>query len=553
MTDRMEMATDDFILAQNIVQDIIKVKKIVKLYPSNNPIYRKAVQEILDKFGAFFETHEELPLKINQHDITFSNSRVYSNPQREDNLALFFFKDGIREVTFLKGLTSDELEEFMKILNTDFENVALDDDIVTLLWEKEFEHIRYISDDSFLFDESVEEIEKKCDDVKEKLYSDEDLHKAYSEGLQTVGKKDITPVPLAEEDYKYIAKEIVKDESSPKIDKVISIVFELLKQTAEKTSFQDVVGFIEELILFCVKNGDLRHASFILNTLRSFLNEREATDERARLSKRIFTTINSETFLTGLGHTLDNSMIHVDEDDLRAYAKHLDKTSIPFLLQLIGSLETIKGRRLAIEILSIIGRGHIELIAKGLEDSQWYVVRNTIIVLGKIADERAVEYLGRTLSHPELRVRKEAIKALGDIGGPKTLPHLRFSLDDKDQSIRLSAIKALGNTKHDGARLILFKELSKKAFSAKDFEEKKQFYEALANWDHQDVKGFLLDVLKKNPFWKRKKHDEARACAAHALAIIGETDALPLLRKTRTSKNRLLRTYSEMAIKRLSD
>lgn len=555
MTDHSEYHLDDLTLAQNIVQDIIKVRKILKLYPSNNPIYIKAVQEALDRFGDFFEIHDELPFKIHQNDITFNDDQVYTNPQREDNLALFFFKDGIREVTFLKGLTSDELENFVRILNTDFENVALDDDIVTLLWEKEFEFIRYMADDSFLFDESDEEIEQTCDNVKEKLYSDEDLHKAYNDGLQTVERTEITPVPLTEEDYKYIAKEIVKDESIPKVDKVITIVFELLQQIADKSQLQDVVSFIEDVILYCVKEGDFRRASLTLNRLRSFFNAKEANDERVRLAKKIFTTINNETFISTLGNVFDSTTVKIDEDELVAYSKHLDKTSIPHLLQLVGTLKTIKGRRYIINILSVIGRGNIELIAKGLRDKQWFVVRNTVIVLGKIGDERAAEYLGKTLSHSEQRVRKEAIKALGEIGGRRILPHLKFSLDDKDQSVRLSAVKALGNMKQEDAKLIIQHELKKKEFSSKDFEERKQFYEALANWDDQDVRDFLLAILKKTPFWnwKRKRHDEARACAAHALGIIGETDAIPLLRNTVTSKNRLLRTHSEIAIKRLSD
>ena len=49
---------------------------------------------------------------------------------------MFFFRDGIRELQFRDGLTQQELEEFLKIITLDFEREAVDDDIVTLLWEK---------------------------------------------------------------------------------------------------------------------------------------------------------------------------------------------------------------------------------------------------------------------------------------------------------------------------------------------------------------------------------------------------------------------------------
>jgi hypothetical protein len=245
----MEKLSDDIMLVQNIVQEILKVKKTVKLYPSNNPIYIKAVQEAQDKLKRFFNFHDELKLKIFQNEITFNNEQVYSSSLKEENFALFFFKDGIKEITFLKGFTQEELEDLLRVLNTDFENIALDDDLVTLLWEKEFEHFKYVADDSFLFDESDEEIERKCNGVKENLYSDEDLTKAYNDGLQTVEKAEFTAIPLTDEDYKYIAKEIIKDESTPKIDKVITIVLELLSQTTEKTALSEISGFIEKLIV----------------------------------------------------------------------------------------------------------------------------------------------------------------------------------------------------------------------------------------------------------------------------------------------------------------
>ena len=44
---------------------------------------------------------------------------------------------------FQEGLPSDQLEDFLTVLGAALESSALEDDLVTLLWEQEFSHISY--------------------------------------------------------------------------------------------------------------------------------------------------------------------------------------------------------------------------------------------------------------------------------------------------------------------------------------------------------------------------------------------------------------------------
>jgi HEAT repeat protein len=546
----MEKPSDDIVPAQELVQEIVKAKKQLKLYPRNNPIYIKTVDETYGKFNNFFQLNNELLLKINQNEILFSNEQIYSNPGKDDNLALFFFKDGIRSLTFEKGFTRQEFEDFIMILNTDFENVALDDDVVTLLWEHEFEHIKYDVDEDFLTDDEYE-TNKMYEKVKENLYSDDDLSRAYRDGLKT-GEQFASKVsPLSENDLKYIAKEIAKDELQPKIDKTILILFELLRQTGEKVTISEIAGFIEDTVSYCISGGEFKKAAFIINSIKSIIKNGKIKEEKIRALKRILHTMNSESYIQEIGKIIDSVAV-IDENELIAYIRNLDKVSIPFFIKLMGELQSIQGKRLIIEILSTIGRLDIETIARGLSDTNWSVVKNTLTILGKIADARSIDYLTRTLSHPDKTVRKETIKTMGNIGSRNIIPHLKKILDDKDEDVRIAAVRALGNTKSDAAKKILLKELTKKTFLSREFDEKKQFFEAIANWRDKDVRDFLLSTLKKKKFWRRAKNDETRACAAYAIGISGDKDAVSSLGKALHSKNKLLNKLTADAIKRLS-
>ncbi|HMK49785.1 MAG TPA: hypothetical protein VK435_07015, partial [Thermodesulfovibrionales bacterium] len=102
--------------AKDLLQNIIKAKKTLRMYPENNPVYSKTLQESHLKFNTFFDYKDAFTLRIKQNSILYDSEQVYYSSEKEDNLALFFFKDGLRELSFKRGLSLEELEEFMKII-----------------------------------------------------------------------------------------------------------------------------------------------------------------------------------------------------------------------------------------------------------------------------------------------------------------------------------------------------------------------------------------------------------------------------------------------------
>ena len=549
----MGILSEDVRYAKEVVDGILKAKKLLKMYPSNNPIYVKTSEEVYNKFKNIFDSTNEISLKIHQNEIIFNKEQIYHNPSKDDNLAFFFFKDGIRDITFSSGLSREEFEDFISILNTDFEKVAFDDDIVTLLWERDFEHIKYIVDDEILY--SKEELDgeelKLFEEVKKESCSDDNLTKAYHEGLKAAEGHIGALIPVSESDFKHVVDDIAKDEAQPRIDKILIILYELTYQIKENTIFSEIVGFIENSIDYCIKGGDFKRASAIVDSIKSIIKDAGIGEGNIKVLKRIFTMINSEPLVQEIGKIIDSRAL-AEENYFIFFIKHLDKTSIPSLIRLMGELRSIKGRRLIIDALLIIGKQDVKTLAIGLNDSRWYVVRNIILILGKIADTRSMEFLIKILSHPDPRARKEAVKTLGNMGGLNILPYLKKTLNDNDSSVRTTTARTLGNTKTETAKRVLLTELSRKDFLSRDFTEKKDFYESITHWKDQEVRNFLLAALMKKKFFRKTKNDETRACAAHALGIVGDKEVVPFLEKTKKTKNNLLKKSVITAIKRLT-
>jgi HEAT repeat protein len=539
---------EDIKAAREVINALIKAKRTFRMYPENNPMYAKTVDDTYLRFKNFFDYKNELVLKIKQNEIFCDSEQVYSNPHKEDNLALFFFKDGLREISFKKGFSMKELEEFLKILTVDYDRDVMDDDVVTLLWEKDFQDIKYVVDESFLVEDEDYET-AAVNEAKDRAAEDDDLSRAYADAFKEEGVKDVSIVPLTDKDLHILVKELEKDTYN-KLDKLITIIFEMIYQAEDKSDYEDSVRFINDALEFSLRHGEIETVLDIVKRVKDVVDLPSTSSEIRGYLTMVFSFLGSDTAIKLLGEYLDSGT-EVDEKILDEYVKFLDKNAIQPFITILGELKSIPARKSVINALITLGKKDIQGLAKGLYDSRWYVVRNMIYILGKVGDKKAVDYLLKSVNHSDIRVRKEVIKALGELGTQGVIQTLRDCLDDPDNQIRTAAARALGNMKSVAAKNIILQKVSNKEFMKNDFNEKKEFYEVLSHWKDNDVVEFLLRTLRKKAFFKRAVNDENRACAAYCLGLIGSKDALPLLYKVRDSSNKLLREYAYTAIKRI--
>lgn len=538
----------DIRLARDIIQTLLKAKKTIRMYPENNPVYRKTVDDAFSRFAELFNDVDALALKLKQNEILFNAEQVYFNPEKEDNLALFFFKDGLRELTFRKGLTPFELEEFLKIIALDFDREAVDDDIVTLMWEKDFQNIKYVADEAFLTEDEDYET-KAVNEIKSKAPETDEVLKAYASAFEAEDVRDISIINLTDKDLQLLVKEMEKD-LLDKSGKMYDILFEMLYQAESPEEYEDVHRLLKEVFLHCLRRRDLKLVVDIMKKTKELAESPSTPNNIRGQMKILLSSINSEESIKSVGGIFDSDA-EIDEQLLNEYIDFLDRSAIVPLMTILGDLESIHGRKVVINILIQLGKKNIQTIAKGLQDSRWYVVRNIIYILRHIGDKKAVEYLLNTAKHTDERVRKEAIKALGELKSPLALQTLRDCLNDMDLSIRKSAARALGTIGSETAKRVLLEKVSSKDFQEREFDERKDFYEVLSHWNDTETVDFMMKTIKKRSLFWRGKNDEQRACAAYGLGLMGNKDCLPTLYKLRDAKNKLLRECVVVAIKKI--
>lgn len=535
--------------AKDVIQAILKSKKILRMYPSNNPIYIKTLEDANSKFREFFYYNDELQLKIKQNEIYCDSEQVYSSSEKEDNLALFFFKDGIRELTFRKGLTNDEMESFLNVITLDFDTEVIDDDIVTLFWEKDFQNIQYVVDEIVLGDEEDYET-PAVKKAKEETNEPNNLTQAYEDALnESETIKESSIIPLTDQDLHSLLEEFEKD-TKEKLGKLVYILFEMMYLADTRQDFEDISVFLMNSIDYAIMHADINIATDILVRLKDFLEDKNISEEIKKYIKKILLFAGSEPVVTHLGELLDSGQ-DIDEKTFVAFVNFLDKNAIIPFMKMLGELKSIHARKMVIDALTYLGPKDILLLASGLNDTRWYVVRNIIYILRKIADKRAVDFLLKTVKHGDIRVKKEVIRALGELGGPGVIVALRDSLDDPEVQVRVAALKALGNIGSEASKRIILDRISDKKFKDKEFDEKKDYFEIISKWKDKEVFDFLVQILKQKTFFGSAKNDENRACAAYSLGLSGNKDALNILNKYKNDGSKLIKEFIFTAIRKL--
>jgi hypothetical protein len=127
-----------------LINGLVKALRAYHMYLPNNPIYQRASDNLRTAFQPIWAVLDELTLTVAETDFVWENEVVYHQLSKADSIAWGLFKDGMRSLTIGRGAELDELPRFLEMINrARFLPADAGDDLLTLLWEQEFELIQY--------------------------------------------------------------------------------------------------------------------------------------------------------------------------------------------------------------------------------------------------------------------------------------------------------------------------------------------------------------------------------------------------------------------------
>jgi len=135
---------------KGLIQSFLQTLKAYRLYESSHPILSKFLDRMKIDFERYFEEFDSFSLQVGEHRLFYRGKVVYESQDVKESLAFLFFRDGVRELRFFKGLKFTEIVDFLDIVRkSDLVN-RMEDDLVTLLWGKDFIHIDFVTIEEFL-------------------------------------------------------------------------------------------------------------------------------------------------------------------------------------------------------------------------------------------------------------------------------------------------------------------------------------------------------------------------------------------------------------------
>src|SRR5256885_6839207 len=103
------------------------------------------VEPVLATFAEVLARRPAITISVEPGSLTFEGQAIYTEPPREWGLCFRLHRDGIRTITFKRGLVAGELLDFMDVALPDSQGgpAASREDAVTELWKADLASIEY--------------------------------------------------------------------------------------------------------------------------------------------------------------------------------------------------------------------------------------------------------------------------------------------------------------------------------------------------------------------------------------------------------------------------
>jgi len=557
---------EEILLSRELTSNFIKAVKAFRFYPPDNPTLKGLRDQLLRKFQFFLNKYQSFVIQVGEYDLSYKGKILYENRDAKTSLAFSLHKDGLREIRFRKNLEEWEVQGIIDILKQSEQINPLEDDIVTMMWEKDFVHVSYLATDEFL-EETPVIVPDHVDQFRKGLvlkplahHVEVDLAEEGSEkGVNlddVLSKVNEEPSPfvsdrsvysLTPDEVERLRKDVEAEVDPVFVFDIVDILFEILILEKEQESYQDAVNTLIKVLDGFLTLGEFVQAADLLKRAYILLKTYILADWQIEKIGEILLKAGEEARVARIGKVLEREEVPLEE--VNAYLSLLQKNSIQPLVKLLGELKNSKARRVFCDALSEIGKDAIELFIPFMDDRRWFLVRNIVYILGRIGKEESLPYIQRAFNHQENRVRREAIQALGLIGGQKTVGLLVRALTDDDVRIRCMAAINLGKAGKRAGLIPLVEIVQSKDFYKREPVEIKAFFNGIGMVGSNEVVPVLQDLLERKSWFGRGKTDEIRIGAAHALAMIGTADAKAILEDGKDSKDETLRDACTQALK----
>ncbi len=524
---------------RGLIQSFLQTVKAFRLYETGHPILSKFLERLRKDFEQYFKEFDSFTLQVGEYRLFSQGKVVYESQDVKESLAFLFFKDGIREIRFSRGLEFKEILDFLHVVRKGEHVNRMEDDLVTLLWEKDFSHISFTTVDDFLggsgifvpatWEDLVKGSEYKGfteDGLREGRLEKEVKPEANGEGEGL--RQLLNPSPgqslaqacmLTPEETEELRQEVEEEQRPEYLFVLINNLIEILLHLGEDVdAYENMISYFERLIHSLLEQKEIGKVVTILRYLNETMESMVLKDKQIFAILRILDASSSPQSVELLGKAMKSDG-EVNPDSILQYLPFLKKQAIDPLCKLLGELESGRWRKAICEVLVELSKEEIQPLVNYLKDPNPFLISHLLYILGRIKHPSTLKYLEALIHHRDQKVREELLQVLNKFG-EKGKDLISKLLKDPSPEIRAKASILFARVAKQGATQPLMEIILSEDFYKRGYEEKASFFKALAETGSEEIIPTLKKISKKRRWFQREKWNEMRLCASNALRMI---------------------------------
>jgi HEAT repeat protein len=548
-----------------------KAFRAYQLYDENNPVRHRFIESLRQAFQELWTELDRLTLTVEEDRLLLEGEEIYRAETRGDSLAFLFYKDGIREVTFIPGLESEELESFLGVLQRARKLRPEGDDLLTVLWEEDLQYFQYqyvdflaegvglpIPGGGNTQDELANVVRSEAgeggEEEEEQAASApaERRTETAAEGVQTISREDFNPTlyALDPREMSALRTELEKELHRDVRGDVLSALFDRLEEPENPERQSEILGILSTLLPNFLSRGLLADATRALEELRKLEAMPGIFDEeRLGESRGLLDEVSSPEAIEELIQALYDGSIRATPQQLATFLRFLRAGALSPLLR---ASETVDHKELR-AVLRAAVRGIAErnrgAVVRLMESDDAILASGAARIAGDLQIEEAGPALAGLLAHRHPDVRLAAVEAAVTLKASTAAGALQHTLDDPERDVRIAAARALGVLHYRPAARRLAEIVSGKEIRAADISEKVAFFEAYGMVAEAGAVAMLDKLLNAKRFLGKREPSEIRAAAALALGRVPGEVARSSLMKASNEEDPVVRTAVNRALR----
>lgn len=546
---------------EELLNVLVKGQRALQMYLPNNPMYARALDQIAAAFAPIWGVTGRLVLEIQEGEITWDGVTVYRQTTRVEGLSWQLYKDGLRRLTLLPGVESEEIIRFLDVVNRSRLLPAdASDDLLTLLWEQDFVLVAYafvevLGDGmEFIQEREIQPVELTPDQARAEVEANANANAtAASRPAGTVDPTDFdsTPFFLEEAEIRLIQSDLDEEYRRDIREAAIDALLDILEAQREPDVRREVVSLLEDILPAQLSTGGFRAVARVLRELRIIAVRAPGLDQELHTALLSFEDrLSQPDILEQLFIALEDAQTRPSEEDVGEVLRELKPSALPVVLAHLGRTLDATVRRALEPSVEQLARAQPAALAVLLDGERGDVTEPAINLASRLGLNILIPSIISHLKDGSPSVRLAAVRALGHFATPTSVGAVETALDDEERAVRAAALDVLVSRGGSaGAVRRIERILFDNADPDWDRSERRTVFEAYGQLAGDAALPRLRELLEPRGMFRRKVSAEVRACAIFALAKVRSFDARLLADRFSSDKEAVVRSAANTVLR----